>query len=98
MHKSFDGTKHKGKIVNYDHNHQLHEMLHADGDAEELWHNEVTQHLNPCEKPKHQRLQHVNEMLAKLALTEFDEVTHTATLDMTKFKNHHRRQMWRCCN
>ena len=46
----------------------------------------MTQPLNPGEKPKHGKPQHVDETLAKLAPTELDEDAHTATLDVTTLR------------
>ena len=86
IYKSFDGDEYKGKIINYDHNYQLYKILYEDGDSEELWHDEVTKLLQPGEKPKLRKLQHVDKILAKLAPTELDEDTHTATFDMTTLR------------
>ena len=46
----------------------------------------MTQLLQPGKKPKLQRPQHVNEILAKLAPTKLDEDAHAATFDVTTLR------------
>ena len=50
--KSFDNIECEGEIVHWNHNDQLHQIPLSDGDQQQMWHDEVKQHLLHTKNPK----------------------------------------------
>ena len=71
-----------GEIVPCNHNDQLCQILHSDGDWEQMWHTEVKNHLGSTRNPMKVKKQHVNQILTKLAPTELDADSHSPEFDV----------------
>ena len=80
--KCFNNFECKGEIVHHDHNDQLCQISHSDGDREQTWHNEVKNHLQSTRNPKKVKKQQINQILTKLAPTEFDADSHSPGFDI----------------
>ena len=51
IYKLFDGIPYKGTVVGYDETNKLYKIKYDDGDAEQMYHNEVYLHKDPIKTP-----------------------------------------------
>ena len=68
------------------HNDQLHQIPHSDGNREQMWHAEVKQHFLSIRNPKKVEKQHVNQILTKLAPTDLDAGSHSLEFDISAIR------------
>ena len=84
--KCFNNIECKGEIVCCDHNNQLCQIPHSDGDQEQMWHNEVKNHLHGTRNPKKAKKQHVNQILTNPAPTKLDADSHSPGFDVATIR------------
>ena len=82
IYKLFGKQECMGKVTTYDAVHRLCEVVHTDGDEEELWHAEIQSHLQPSESYEQRKKHHINRIIAKLAPTELNEDVRSLSFDM----------------
>ena len=80
--KCFNNIECKGKTVHCDHTDQLHQILHNDGDQEQMWRDEVKNHHHSDCNPKKVMMRHMNQIMTKFTPAEPDSDSHTPEFDI----------------
>ena len=81
--RHFNDIECKCRIVHHSHNDQPHQILCSDGDQEQMWHDEVKNHLQRTRSPQKVKKQHIDQILTKRAPTELDSNSHSPEFDIT---------------